>query len=178
VTFSNSLTKSTIYKYNHLYIKLNERQHMKKHFNWALLAILALAQFMVVLDTSIVNVALPALEKSLHFSTTSLQWVITAYTLCFGGFLLLGGRASDLYGRRRMFLAGVIGFTLMSLLVGVSQNSGTVIFFRGLQGLSAAFMSPAALSIVLTSFTGRDRNKALGVWGAVARQPGCCSAAC
>jgi EmrB/QacA subfamily drug resistance transporter len=141
---------------------------MKKHFNWALLAILALAQFMVVLDTSIVNVALPALEKSLHFSTANLQWVITAYTLCFGGFLLMGGRASDLYGRRRMFLLGVIGFTLMSLLVGVSQNSGTVILFRGLQGLSAAFMSPAALSIVLTSFTGKDRNKALGIWGAVA----------
>jgi EmrB/QacA subfamily drug resistance transporter len=141
---------------------------MKKHFNWALLAILALAQFMVVLDTSIVNVALPSLEKALHFSTSNLQWVITAYTLCFGGFLLLGGRASDLYGRRRVFLAGVVGFTLTSLLVGVSQSSGQVIMFRSLQGLSAAFMSPAALSIVLTSFTGKDRNKALGIWGAVA----------
>jgi EmrB/QacA subfamily drug resistance transporter len=141
---------------------------MKKHFNWALLAILALAQFMVVLDTSIVNVALPALEKALHFSTSNLQWVITAYTLCFGGFLLLGGRASDLYGRRRVFLTGVVGFTITSLLVGISQNSGQVILFRSLQGLSAAFMSPAALSIVLTSFTGKDRNKALGIWGAVA----------
>ena len=141
---------------------------MKKHFNWALLAILALAQFMVVLDTSIVNVALPAMEKALHFNTSNLQWVITAYTLCFGGFLLLGGRASDLYGRRRVFLAGVIGFTLTSLLVGVAQDSGQVILFRSLQGLSAAFMSPAALSIVLNSFTGKDRNKALGVWGAVA----------
>lgn len=141
---------------------------MKKHFNWALLAILALAQFMVILDTSIVNVALPALEKAMHFNTSSLQWVITAYTLCFGGFLLLGGRASDLYGRRRMFLAGVVGFTAMSLLVGLAQNSGQVILFRSLQGLAAAFMSPAALSIVLTSFTGKDRNKALGIWGAVA----------
>jgi EmrB/QacA subfamily drug resistance transporter len=94
--------------------------------------------------------------------------MITAYTLCFGGFLLLGGRASDLYGRRRMFLLGVIGFTLTSLLVGIAQNSGQAILFRSLQGLNAAFMSPAALSIILTAFTGKDRNKALGIWGAVA----------
>ncbi|HSX16880.1 MAG TPA: MFS transporter [Patescibacteria group bacterium] len=142
---------------------------MKKHFNWALLAILALAQFMVVLDTSIVNVALPAIEKALHFSTANLQWVITAYTLCFGGFLLLGGRAADLYGRRRMFILGIAGFTLASLAVGLSQSSGMAIVFRGIQGLFAAFMSPAALSIVLTSFTGgKERNTALGVWAAVA----------
>lgn len=140
----------------------------KSHFNWALLAILALAQFMVVLDTSIVNVALPAIQKALHFSDANLQWVITAYTLAFGGFLLFGGRAADLFGRRRMFLIGVISFTIMSLMVGISQTDTTAIIFRGLQGLSAAFMSPAALSIVLTAFTGKARNTALGVWAAVA----------
>lgn len=142
---------------------------MKQPFKWGLLGVLALAQFMVVLDTSIVNVALPAIQKALHFTASDLQWVITAYTLAFGGFLLLGGRAADLYGRRRMFMAGVIGFTLMSLFVGVAQNSTMMIIARGLQGLFAALMSPAALSIVLTSFKeGADRNKALGIWGAVA----------
>ncbi|MGF7229266.1 MAG: MFS transporter [Candidatus Saccharibacteria bacterium] len=142
---------------------------MKQPFKWGLLGLLALAQFMVVLDTSIVNVALPAIQKALQFTDANLQWVITAYTLAFGGFLLLGGRAADLYGRRRMFIIGVSGFTTMSLLVGLSQNSTTMIIARGLQGLFAALMSPAALSIVLTSFKeGTDRNKALGIWGAVA----------
>lgn len=142
---------------------------MKQPFRWGLLGLLALAQFMVVLDTSIVNVALPAIQKALHFTASDLQWVITAYTLAFGGFLLLGGRAADLYGRRKMFIVGVAGFTAMSLLVGLAQNSTMMIVARGLQGLFAALMSPAALSIVLTSFKeGADRNKALGVWGAVA----------
>lgn len=142
---------------------------MKKSFNWALLGILALAQFMVVLDSSIVNVALPAIQKALNFSATDLQWVLTAYTLAFGGFLLLGGRAADLYGRRKMFITGIAGFTATSLLVGLAQDSTMMIIGRGLQGLFAALMSPAALSIVLTSFKeGPDRNKALGVWGAVA----------
>lgn len=142
---------------------------MKQPFKWGLLGLLALAQFMVVLDTSIVNVALPAIQKALHFTASDLQWVITAYTLAFGGFLLLGGRAADLYGRRKMFIIGVVGFTLMSLFVGLAQNSTMMIVARGLQGLFAALMSPAALSIVLTSFKeGADRNKALGIWGAVA----------
>lgn len=142
---------------------------MKQPFKWGLLGLLALAQFMVVLDTSIVNVALPAIQKALHFNASNLQWVITAYTLAFGGFLLLGGRAADLYGRRKMFIIGVSGFTLMSLFVGLSENSTMMIVARGLQGLFAALMSPAALSIVLTSFKeGADRNKALGIWGAVA----------
>lgn len=124
---------------------------------------------MVVLDSSIVNVALPAIQKALNFSPSDLQWVITAYTLAFGGFLLLGGRAADLYGRRKMFITGVVGFTLASVLVGFSQDSLMMIIGRGLQGLSAAFMSPAALSIVLTNFKeGKDRNTALGIWGAVA----------
>jgi len=142
---------------------------VKQPFKWGLLGLLALAQFMVVLDTSIVNVALPAIQKALNFTASDLQWVITAYTLVFGGFLLLGGRAADLYGRRRMFITGVVGFTAMSLVVGLSQNSTMMIVARALQGLFAALMSPAALSIVLTSFKeGADRNKALGIWGAVA----------
>ena len=141
----------------------------KQSFNWGLLGILALAQFMVVLDSSIVNVALPAIQKALNFSAEDLQWVLTAYTLAFGGFLLLGGRAADLYGRRKMFITGIAGFTATSLLVGLSQDSTMMIVARGLQGLFAALMSPAALSIVLTSFKeGADRNKALGIWGAVA----------
>lgn len=140
-----------------------------KPFKWGLLALLALAQFMVVLDSSIVNVALPAIQKALNFSSADLQWVVTAYTLAFGGFLLLGGRAADLYGRRKMFILGVAGFTLASVLVGFSQSSLMMILGRGLQGLSAAIMSPAALSIVLTNFNeGKARNTALGVWGAVA----------
>lgn len=142
---------------------------MKKPFQWGLLAVLALAQFMVVLDVSIVNVALPAIQQSLNFSNGDLAWIVTAYTLAFGGFLLLGGRASDLYGRRKMFLLGITGFTLASLIAGAAQNDMMMIAARALQGLSAAFMSPAALSIVLTTFReGKDRNTALGVWSAVA----------
>lgn len=140
---------------------------MKNH-KWLILALLAVAQFMVVLDSAIVNVALPALEKALHFDQASLQWVITAYTLAFGGFLLLGGRAADLYGRRRILLTGIVGFTLFSLLIGVSHSSVVVVVLRALQGLSAAMMSPSALSILLTTFKeGKERNTALGVWSAV-----------
>src|SRR5579862_7221855 len=116
---------------------------------WALLALLVVAQFMVVLDISIVNVALPSMSRGLHFVASNLQWVITAYTLTFGGFLLLGGRAADLYGRRRIFIVSVAFFSLMSLLCGLSQSSGEVIFARAAQGLAGAFMSPAALSIVI-----------------------------
>lgn len=140
---------------------------MKNH-KWLILALLAIAQFMVILDSAIVNVALPALQEALHFDQESLQWVVTAYTLTFGGFLLLGGRAADLYGRRRILLTGIAGFTLFSLLMGLSHSSTIVIVLRALQGLSAALMSPAALSILLTTFKeGKDRNTALGVWSAV-----------
>lgn len=141
----------------------------KAHNPWFILVLLALAQFMVVLDTSIVNVALPELQRALHFSPTALQWVVTAYTLTVGGFLLLGGRAADLYGRKKMFLTGVTLFTIASLLDGLSGSSTMLIVMRALQGLSAAFMSPAALSIILITFReGAERNKALAVWGAVA----------
>ncbi len=136
---------------------------------WLILVLLAVAQFMVVLDTSIVNVALPALQSALHFSPTALQWVVTAYTLTFGGFLLLGGRAADLYGRRKMFLTGAGLFALASLADGLAQSSGQLIALRALQGLAGALMSPAALSIVLITFKeGSERNKALSIWGAVA----------
>jgi EmrB/QacA subfamily drug resistance transporter len=134
-----------------------------------ILFLLALAQFMVVLDVSIVNVALPSMQQALNFGPGNLQWVVTAYTLAFGGFLLLGGRAADLFGRRRMFMFGTILFTIASLACGLAANSGQMVVFRILQGFSAAFMSPAALSIVLTTFKeGNERNKALGIWGAVA----------
>jgi len=140
-----------------------------KHKGLAL-AVLAAAQFMVVLDATIVNVALPAVQKALGFtSDAQLQWLITAYALVFGGFLLLGGRLADLYGRRKLFIAGVIVFALASLLAGIAQNPGQIIAFRGLQGLGGALLAPAALSLVLTIFKeGPERNKALGVWSMVA----------
>jgi EmrB/QacA subfamily drug resistance transporter len=135
-----------------------------------ILVIVAVAQFMVVLDSSIVNVALPSIYHSLKFSSTSsLQWVVTAYLLAFGGFLLLGGRAADLYGRKKVFVAAATSFAVMSFLCGIAQNSLMIEIFRAMQGISAAFMSPAALSIVLTTFAeGKERAKALSVWGAVA----------
>lgn len=130
---------------------------------------MALAQFMVVLDISIVNVALPAIQDAFNMSATTLQWIITAYTLTFGGFLLLGGRAADLYGRRKIFMIGVVLFTISSLAAGLAQSDGQLILFRALQGLAGAFMSPAALSIILVTYKeGHERNVALSVWGAVA----------
>lgn len=137
--------------------------------HWLTLVLLAFAQFMVVLDVSIVNVMLPAVQRAFHMSPTSLQWIITAYTLAFGGFLLLGGRAADLFGRRRVFLTGVTVFALASLADGLSQSGGMLIGLRLVQGLAGAFMSPAALSIVLVTYReGHERNLALSVWGAVA----------
>lgn len=137
--------------------------------HWLILILLALAQFMVVLDVSIVNVALPAIQKDFGMTPTSLQWIVTAYTLFFGGFLLLGGRAADLFGRRKIFMIGTVLFTLASLADGLAQSGGMLIIFRSLQGLAAAFMSPAALSIVLVTYReGHERNVALSVWGAVA----------
>lgn len=134
------------------------------------LTLLAAAQFMVVLDATIVNVALPAIQHALHFKTDSdLQWVITAYALVFGGFLMLGGRLADLFGRRKVFLAGITLFALASLAGGLAQNPGQIILFRALQGLGGALLSPSALSLVLTIFSeGKERNRALGVWGMVA----------
>ena len=141
----------------------------KQTSHWLILILLALAQFMVVLDISIVNVALPSIQTAFHMSQTSLQWIVTAYTLTFGGFLLLGGRNADLFGRRRTFLVGVTVFTIASLADGLAQSGGMLIVFRAIQGLSAAYMSPAALSIILVTYReGHERNVALSVWGAVA----------
>jgi EmrB/QacA subfamily drug resistance transporter len=135
---------------------------------WIALAILVAAQFMVVLDVAIVNVALPSIKTDLHFTQASLQWVITAYALVFGGFLLLGGRMADLLGRRRLFIAGVALFTVSSLLAGFAWSEASLIAFRATQGLGGAMLAPAALSILTTMFAeGRERNIALGVWGAV-----------
>src|SRR5881398_2737202 len=135
---------------------------------WLALALLSAVQFMVVLDIAIVNVALPSIKIDLGFSQENLQWVISAYALFFGGFLLLGGRAADLLGRRRLFLAGIVLFTLSSLLAGLAWSEASLISARALQGLGAAVITPAALSILSTTFIeGRERNIALGVWGAV-----------
>jgi EmrB/QacA subfamily drug resistance transporter len=134
---------------------------------WFVLALIIAAQFMVVLDIAIVNVALPSIRTDLHFSQENLQWVITAYSIVFGGFLLLGGRLADLLGRRRLFVVGLALFTVSSLLDGLSWSEGSLIAFRACQGLGAALVSPAALSILTTTFTeGGERNVALGVWGA------------
>src|SRR6187402_1141662 len=135
---------------------------------WLALALLSAVQFMVVLDIAIVNVALPSIKVDLGFSQENLQWVISAYALVFGGLLLLGGRAADLLGRRRIFLAGVVVFTGASLLAGLAWSEESLIAARALQGLGAAVISPAALSILSTTFAeGKERNIALGVWGAV-----------
>ena len=120
---------------------------------WLVLVIACLAQFMVVLDATIVNVALPSIQRGLDFSPTSLQWVVNSYTLIFGGFLLLGGRAADLLGRKRLFMAGIAVFSLASLLNGLAGSPAMLIAGRGLQGLGAALVSPAALSIITTTFT-------------------------
>src|SRR5579862_5796535 len=136
---------------------------------WLALAAICAAQFMVVLDIAIVNVALPSIRSDLGFSQESLQWVITAYSIFFGGFLLLGGRAADLLGRRRVFMVGVGLFAVSSLLCGLAWSEGSLIAFRATQGLGGAMLSPAALSILTTTFAeGRERNLALGVWGAIA----------
>jgi EmrB/QacA subfamily drug resistance transporter len=140
---------------------------------WFGLALIIAAQFMVVLDIAIVNVALPSIRTDLHFSQDSLQWVITAYSILFGGFLMLGGRLADLLGRRRLFVAGLALFTVSSLLDGLAWSEGSLIAFRALQGLGAALLSPAALSILTTTFTeGRERNLALGIWGAASGSGG------
>ena len=138
----------------------------KKNFA---LALLAMTQFVVIIDASIVNVALPSIGRALRFSEADLSWVVNAYTLTFGGFLLLGGRLADLMGRRRMFMLGLVVFSLASLAGGLAQSETWLIAARAVQGLGAAIVSPAALSIITTTFAeGAERNRALGVWGAVA----------
>ena len=139
----------------------------RSHGRWSALALIVTAQFMVILDVAIVNVALPSIKTDLGFSETSLQWVISAYALLFGGTLLLGGRLADLLGRRRLFIAGLALFSASSLLCGLAWSEESLIAFRGLQGLGGALLAPAALSLLMTTFAeGRDRNVALGIYGA------------
>ena len=140
---------------------------------WLALAVIVTAQFMVVLDIAIVNVALPAIKTDLHFPEASLQWVISAYAILFGGFLLLGGRLADILGRRRLFVAGLALFSTSSLLCGFAWSESSLIAFRAAQGLGGALLAPAALSILMTTFgEGRERNLALGIWGAASGSGG------
>src|ERR1700728_3287158 len=136
--------------------------------DWVILAIACVAQFMVVLDVSIVHVALPSIGRDLHYSPTGLQWVVNAYVLTFAGFLLLGGRAADLFGRRRVYLFGLGLFTVASLAGGLAQNSAWLTTARAVQGIGGAFLSPATLTIIVTTFSGVRMAKALGIWSAVA----------
>src|SRR5437667_6783807 len=140
---------------------------------WLALAVIVAAQFMVVLDIAIVNVALPAIKGDLHFAEGNLQWVISAYAILFGGVLLLGGRLADVFGRRRVFMIGLAVFSISSLLCGVSWSEGSLIAFRALQGLGGALFAPAGLSILMTTFAeGPERNRALGIWGAASGSGG------
>src|SRR6266852_1651002 len=139
----------------------------RKQRRWSALALIVTAQFMVILDVAIVNVAIPSIKTDLNFSQANLQWVISAYAILFGGALLLGGRLADLLGRRRLFTAGLALFAVSSLLCGLAWSEGSLIAFRGLQGLGGALLAPAALSLLMTTFTeGRERNLALGIYGA------------
>src|SRR5947199_10125831 len=140
----------------------------QKPYLTATLVLSCLAQFMVILDVSVVNVALPSIRSALHFSEQDLQWVVNAYTVAFAGFLLLGGRAADLLGRRRVFVAGLLLFGLASLAGGLAQSQGTLIAARAVQGLGGAVIAPASLSIITTTFAeGAARNRAVGIWGAM-----------
>src|SRR5438105_7959974 len=135
---------------------------------WRAFAVLAVSFFMTIVDITIVNVALPTIGRKLHFSETNLQWVVTAYGVAFGGFLLLGGRAADLLGRRRVLMVGLAVFTAASLACALATTDSFLIAMRGVQGLGAAIVLPAALSIVMNMFEeGAERNKALGVWGGI-----------
>src|SRR4051794_22483863 len=155
-----------LYRVMTVHAQNHSRQQSSK---WLALTVLALAQFMVVLDVTIVNVALPSIQDALGFSADGLQWVINAYTLTFGGLLMLGGRMSDLLGRRRVFLAGMALFALASLAAGLAPSAGVLIAARAVQGVGAALLSPAALALVTVTFpAGRERNLALGIWGALA----------
>src|SRR5918992_1405356 len=159
-----------------LFVRLQgKRWQRKEHLvvetaqrKWLALALLCAVQFMVVLDIAIVNVALPSIQVDLGFSQENLQWVISAYALLFGGFLLLGGRLADILGRRRLFLAGLVIFSAASLVSGLAWSDEALIFARAAQGFGAAIITPAALSILMRAFSeGRERNAALGVWGGV-----------
>lgn len=154
---------------------------LRSRGRWAALALIVTAQFMVVLDLSIVNVALAAIKSDLDFSQASLQWVVTAYAITFGGFLLLGGRLADVLGRRRIFLAGIALFTLSSALCGLAWSETSLVAFRGIQGLGGALFAPAGLSLLMTTFregaTAISRSASGAAPPAAARPSASCSAA-
>src|SRR5215468_1962 len=141
---------------------------------WSLMVVLSVAQFMVILDATVVNVALPSIAKSLSFAAGDLQWVATTYVLASGGLVLLGGRAADAAGRRRVFLAGLAVFTAASLASGLAPAAGALIAARAGQGLGAALLTPAALSIIVATYSGAQRAAALSTWGALGG-PGQCA---
>ncbi len=143
-------------------------EELRPSRRWRVLVLLCLAQFMVILDVTVVNVALPQIAGQLDMNRTELTWVVAAYTLCFGGLMLLGGRMADAFGRRRVFLTGLTVFTFASLASGLASSATLLVVARAAQGVGAAMLSPAALSIVTTTFHGPDRNRALGVWAAIA----------
>jgi len=135
---------------------------------WWILAVLGIAQLMIVLDITVVNIALPSAQGALHFSNNSREWIVTAYALAFGSLLLAGGRIGDLFGRKRLFVASTIGFAAASVVGGAAQSFGMLVAARGLQGVFAALMAPAALSLVSTTFTDpSERGTAFGIWGAI-----------
>ncbi len=149
--------------------RVEPRESASTSRKWFALVVICAAQFMVVLDVSIINVALPSIQRHLHFAERNLLWVLNAYTLVFGGFLMLGGRVADRLGRRRVFVTGVVLFSVASLFCGLATSSGWLVASRAVQGLGAAIASPAALSILTVTFDeGRERNTALSVWGAIA----------
>src|ERR687887_38603 len=148
-------------------MEVNNIMGAKTDRRWSALALIVTAQFMVILDVAIVNVALPSIKSDLHFSEVNLQWVISAYAILFGGALLLGGRLADLLGRRRLFVAGLALFAGSSLLCGLAWSEASLIGFRAVQGLGGALLAPAAVSLLMTTFReGRERNIALGIYGA------------
>jgi EmrB/QacA subfamily drug resistance transporter len=158
-------------------VTLADEPPLRRVPDWAILAVVCLGQFMVILDVSIVNVALPSIRDDLHFTSSGLQWVVNAYTIVFAGFLLLGGRAADLFGQRRLFLLGMFLFTAASLVGGFAQSRGMLIAARSAQGLGGAVLSPATLTILTTTFReGPARAKALGAWSAVAGAGGAAGA--
>src|SRR5690242_6583707 len=141
---------------------------MDSHRRWKLLAVLCAVYFMVILDAAIIRVAVPSIDRELNMSSDGLQWVANAYMLTFGALLLLGGRMGDVLGRRRLFIGGLVVFTVASLLCGLAPSGGALIAFRAIQGLGAAAMTPASLSTLMTTFPeGAERNKAIGAWGAI-----------
>src|SRR5438309_7506395 len=146
---------------------MRARVFAEENKKWWTLAAVAFGLFMIMLDNTIVNVALPSIERSLHMSISSLEWIVTAYALTFAALLITGGKLGDLYGRRKMFMAGLVVFTLASLACGVAPNAGFLIGARMVQGVGAALMNPATLSIITATFPPRQRGQAIGIWAGV-----------